>query len=251
MTPIDPNAPTSDVQQYDDSPVDGTTSAAQEAPGVSGDAGGQDDAVDGSEPGAGPSLDDPSGGLNAQSYSDSADSLAGFSIEAALIALAKASIEDKESEQKAQLQGINSSFQESMDAVDEEDAAAEDTYTAAMWKAGSDMASNAVGAAGAIGSGVSGMSDAKVMAADQASSAAGGILGDVGSMVAAGDDEAASKETSQANADKAEATKLSSYAQTDGDAANLTGETLSSAIELIQKKADDELTTNRSLTNFS
>ena len=62
----------------------------------------------------GPILQDPSGDLTPQSYTDAADAFSDISITQALIAVAQAANEDRESSNKEQLDEINASYQDSM-----------------------------------------------------------------------------------------------------------------------------------------
>jgi len=252
MVDFDPNVKVTDSTQLqggdavkDDKPV-------EHHKGVGGDQGGQDvgqkKEAEGHDE---PPLPDPDGNLTPQSYNDAADAFSDVSITEALIAVAQAANEDRASSNKEQLDDINASYQDSMDAVSKMKDKAQDDYSARMIKDGTDIGQNA---ANAIGSGIAtkvGSSDAKIMGANQAVGAGSGAVGDVGDMFAAGVQEKADLEKTDADTDNADATKDSAYAQKAGDHASFNSQMLSLAIQIFQQKAEAELQTGGKLSNYS
>jgi len=224
--------------------------------GVGGDTGGVESG--GSQQGTskaqsgGPRLDPPQEGVDAQSYSDSAQALGSFNITDALVALAKAANKDKQSDNDAAITKINTSYNKSMDSVSEEKKAAWDNFWNTEISAGVDMAGQAVSAGISSSTMASSeTSEAKLMAQNARGQAIGGIIGDSGKMVGGIFGLKAGQEQAQADSDKAAAQKESSYGESDRSHAQYADQMLSMVVGVLQQKAQAEHDAKVQQANYS
>jgi len=254
MTRVDSNTSTQTV--YGTGDDIGTQENIQKtSQGVGSDKGGIESELKsglGTKGGVALQLDPPPEDINSQSYSDSAQALGSFDITDALIALAKASNKDKESDNDSAITKINTSFNKSMDAVGQEKKAAWDNFWNTEISAGMDMVGQGITAGTAASTMASSeTSEARLMAQSARGQAIGGITGDSGKLVGGIFGLKAGQEQANADSDKAQAQKESSYGETDRSHAQYADQMLSMVVQVLQQKAQAEHDAKVQQANYS
>lgn len=254
MPKIDGNSPSSKTQSYAPSAGAATQGVGKLAGGgLIRDAGGVENPA--AEAAAdthvsAPQLPKPANNPDASTYSAAAKRLDSFSIEDAIVLLAKASNEDKESENAATLAKINLGYQDSLKAVDLEKKAAWSTFTARVIDSATDMASNAV-QIGFASKAMSADSDGAAQALSMKGSAIGGILKDSGALVGAHFELQAGLDQADADKAKAQAQKENAFADAQRSHAHYAGQLLDMAVQLLQTKAQAEFDAKMKQTDYS